>query len=296
MKSEKLLRAIGQIDDALIEEGYIRAPQPRDRTFSFRIAVAAVACAAIALSIGVFARRSSGDPSAPILGIIDTTDNTKEEQPTTVGEQPTTPSEQPTTAGEQPTTAEEDPTIPASQPTAAETQPPTTESSYFEPSGEPLPSWAMHATMQAQCSTEETEIAVTLNYGHIEYSFAEGDFFSSWMLQLTVYDSKSNTRILLKEFSVKQMVEDGGYVVKYICDENGRKIALDYAHTEIVMLPLSLFSEDTGRISIEITEVREDMPLGGGAGVWLYYTRTEDSILFTVENDDEMFLSGGCIR
>ena len=60
-------------------------------------------------------------------------------------------------------------------------------------------------------------------------------------------------------------------------------IGFIFTHTEAINLPVSLFSGDSGRIWIGISEHSTDGSLGEGAHVVLYYTKSENSISLFAE-------------
>ena len=171
----------------------------------------------------------------------------------------TTPSTQPTVSQTKPTATQTKPTATQTKPTQTTptTQPtvPPVEDDYIvveTPVGsEPGNPYMISAKIPAQCSAADEFVPISLSYGVGENTFAEGPAH----VVLYYYDGKNES--IFKRIERQDFITD--YVVQYVWDED-RMWIVDYiySHTETILFPLSLCSEDSGRIWIVLADGTSD--------------------------------------
>ena len=141
----------------------------------------------------------------------------------------------------------------------------------------------MSCTIPVEYGTEDGYIPIFLSFGLIEgceLDPAHFDYYPEILLKAGNYDDE--TIVLLKRINTEDMTQPE-YTVECVWDEDRMwVIGFIFPHTETINLPLSLFSGDSGRIWIGISEHSSDGSLGEGAHVVLDYTWNEESITFTV--------------
>ena len=261
MKSVMILNAIGQIDDEMIESAVIQPARKRsdNRIIIFRIAVAVAA--SLVLIIGsLFAitkLQFSGSHKGtedPMLGIFE-------------------PLETEPTQGGGPT-QEIDPTQ-ATEPTQGTD--PTQSTEPTDVPVDPRPNYVMSCTISPENTIEDGYIPITISFGWI---WEQPDPFLCSEARLEAGNYKDQT-ITIDKISHEDFAKQD-YFADPIYDKGWWIIDAVFNHTETINLPLTLFSEDSGRIWIAITECTSNGERGEGAHVVLGYTRTEESIILTI--------------
>ena len=196
----------------------------------------------------------------------------------------TTPSTQPTVSQTKPTATQTKPTqtTPTTQPTV-----PPVENDYIvveTPVGsEPGNPYMISAKIPTQCNASDEYVPISLSYGVGENTFAEGPAH----VVLYYYDGKNES--IFKRIERQDFITD--YVVQYVWDED-RMWIVDYiySHTETVLFPLSLCSEDSGRIWIvladgtsdEMDEIVADGYVFCVSSVCFDYVRSGTNITFSI--------------
>ena len=146
-----------------------------------------------------------------------------------------------------------------------------------------MSSYAMSCTIPVEYGTEDGYIPVSLSFGFIEgceLDPAHFDYYPEILLKAGNYEDE--TIITLRRMNTEEITQPE-YKVEYVWDDDRMwVIGFIFTHTENIHLPLSLFSGNSGRIWIGISEHSSDGSLGEGAHVVLDYTWNEDSITFTV--------------
>ncbi len=142
----------------------------------------------------------------------------------------------------------------------------------------PEPSYAISAQAPTEWEITNGDIPILLSFGLREYSNVDY-MFSNIVFYLT--NSKGQMHIF-KKIDIAE-IEKSEYVIEEVWDENREDIVdLNYAHTETVNLPLSIFSEDSGFLQIFmrdwIDDGTENGLFGAGAGIKLYYIRDNTNI------------------
>ena len=103
-------------------------------------------------------------------------------------------------------------------------------------------------------------------------------------------ENRDGQSIAIRQIEINNILKPE-YVVESVWDEN-REWVIDfkYTHTEGINLPLSLFSGESGYISILLAECSSNdsaqSELGAGAYIILYYTHSETSITISTEAYD----------
>ena len=147
----------------------------------------------------------------------------------------------------------------------------------------PEPHYAMSAQTPTEWEIASGDIPILLSFGLREYSGVDY-MFSNIVFYLA--NSKGQMHVF-KKIDIAE-IEKSEYVIKEIWDENREDIVdLNYAHTETVNLPLSIFSEDSGFVQIFMRDWVDDGTenglFGAGAGIKLYYTRDNTNLIITQE-------------
>lgn len=267
MESVTILNAIGQINDEMIESAVIQVPLKKNmfyRMTALRRAVAIAAC--LALIIGLLfaiselqSYGSLGGPDGPVIGIIGT-----QGSESTLGTEPT--------QGTEP--------IQGTEPTQGnDTGHLTVDSAMMDA----MSHYAMSCTIPVEYGTVSGYIPISLSFGLIEGCELDSEYFDYYpeiLLEAGNYDD--DTIITLRRMNTEEITQPE-YKVEDVWDEDRMwVIGFIFTHTETIHLPLSLFSGNSGRIWIGISEHSSDGSLGEGAHVVLDYTWNEESITFTV--------------
>ena len=267
MESVTILNAIGQIDDKMIESAVIQVSQRKSsyRMTVFRRVVAIAAC--LTLVIGLLFAISAlqrfglhGGPDGPVIGII----GTQGSEPTQ-GDKPTHGTE--ATQGTEPTHGNDNKDFV------------TVDSVMMDL----MSHYAMSCTFPVEYGTEDGYIPITVSFGLSQYCELDSVYFEHFpeiLLQAGNYDDE--TIITLSRMNTEEITQPE-YKVEYLWDDDRMwVIGFIFTHKETIQLPLELFPGNSGCIWIGISEHSSDGSLGSGAHVVLAYTRTEDSITFTV--------------
>ena len=269
MESVTILNAIGQINDEMIESAVIQVPLKKNILFrmtALRRAVAIAACLALVIGL-LFAISelrsygSLGGPDGPVIGII----GTQGSEPTQ-GDKPT--------QGTEPTQDTE--LIQGTEPSQGDDN-----SDYVIVDSvmmDAMSSYAMSCTIPVEYGTEAGYIPITVSFGLIEGCEPETVYYPE--IRFEAGDHEGQT-IVFDRINTEDIMKPE-YAVECVWDEDWMWIiGFEFTHTETINLPLTLFSEDSGRIWISITEYSSNGDMGSGAYVVLYYTRSDNSITFS---------------
>jgi hypothetical protein len=144
--------------------------------------------------------------------------------------------------------------------------------------------YAMSCTIPVEYGTEDGYIPITVSLGLSQYCELDSVYFEHFpeiLLQAGNYDDE--TIITLRRMNTEEITQPE-YKVEYVWDDDRMWIiGFIFSHTETINLPLTLFSEDSGRIWISITEYSSNGDMGSGGYVVLYYTKSENSISLFAE-------------
>lgn len=262
MESVTILNAIGLINDEMIESAVIQVPLKKnmfDRMTALRRAVAIAA--GFALIIGLLfafsqlrSYGSLGGPDDPVIGVIGT-----QGSESTLGTEPT--------QGTEP--------IPGTEPTQGnDTGHLTVDSAMMDV----MSSYAMSCTISVEYGIEAGYIPITVSFGLIEGCEPETVYYPEIRFEAGDYEGQT---IVFDRINTEDIMKPE-YAVECVWDEDRMWIiGFEFTHTETINLPLTLFSEDSGRIWISITEYSSNGDMGSGAYVVLYYTRSDNSITFS---------------
>ena len=142
----------------------------------------------------------------------------------------------------------------------------------------PEPRYAMSAQAPTEWEIANGDIPISLSFGLKEYCSVD-DMFSNIVIYLV--NSEDQTHVF-KKIDIAE-IEKPEYVVEYVYDEERQVVGFNYAHTETVNLPLSLFSEDSGFVQILMRDWVDDGTdegqYGAGGGTILYYKRNGETTL-----------------
>ena len=158
-----------------------------------------------------------------------------------------------------------------------------------EINGDPASQYAIFAKIPQKCTLTEAHIPILLSYGlNISRSAKnsiEWDSYGYTDIGL-VASNKDGYNVILNGFNIKEIINPE-YDVEPIWDDDRKwLVGLDYSHTELCMLPLSLFFGDSGWTYINLYEYNSAEPdgsHGAGAGIGFYYTRYDTYISFSTE-------------
>ena len=147
----------------------------------------------------------------------------------------------------------------------------------------PTTRYAMSAQTPTEWEIASGDIPILLSFGLKEYSSADYMFSN-----IVFYITNSEGQVyVFKKIDIAE-IEKSEYVVKEILDKDQQNvIVLNYAHTETINLPLSIFPEDSGFVEILMKDWVEDGTenglFGSGAGVKLYYVRDNTNLIIAQE-------------
>ena len=260
MESVTILNAIGQIDDEMIESAAIQVPQRKIAIYkltALRTAAAIAACLALVIGLllaisGLRSMDAHGGPDGPVIGTVGTQ-----------GSEPTQGTD--TSRGTEPTQGNDNTNFGTGDSVTVE----------------PMPPYAMSCEMPGEYGTEDGYIPITISFGLLEgIEMDQADFDCYPEILLRAGDNKGQT-IVLDRINTEDITKPE-YAVEMVWDENQMWFDFIYSHTETVNLPLTLFTEDSGRICISITEYSSDGDRGSGAYVVLDYTRADNKITFSI--------------
>lgn len=257
MESVTILNAIGQINDEMIESAVIQVPLKKNifyRMTALRRAVAIATCLALVIGL-LFAISelrsygSLGGPDGPVIGIIGTQ-----------GSEPTQDTEP--IQGTEPSQGDDN------------TDYVIIDSVMMDV----MSSYAMSCTIPVEYGTEDGYIPITVSFGLIEGCEPETVYYPEIRFEAGDYEGQT---IVFDRINTEDIMKPE-YAVECVWDEDWMWIiGFEFTHTETINLPLTLFSEDSGRIWISITEYSSNGDMGSGAYVVLYYTRSDNSITFS---------------
>lgn len=149
---------------------------------------------------------------------------------------------------------------------------------------EAAPPYAVSCKIPSKYDLIYTRLPVLLSFGNIGECHAEKLGYSGVLVRAA---NDKDVIFTIKTLNADEIAKPE-YKVECVLDADG-KYAIDhiYSHTEIAYIPLSLFLEESGYITIGLCEFREDengkMTLGSGGHTIIYYTRTETQIIFKIE-------------
>ena len=189
---------------------------------------------------------------------------------------------QPTVSQTRPTATQTKPTqtTPTTQPTV-----PPVEDDYIvvdTPIGtdEPIPAVAMSAKLPATCNVTDEYVTVSLSYGPLTRVDMDPNTTDYCVLRIVTDEQEE---VILRKFSNFEM---NSYFADLVLNEKGDCIGVDYSHTEMIQLPLSLCSKDSGYMWIDVRAYDAD-------GKWfkevtgsvlLYYYCSGTSVTFSVDS------------
>lgn len=145
--------------------------------------------------------------------------------------------------------------------------------------------YALSARVPLEWEIKNGDVSISLSFGLKKGCHPNDDSFSNIMLW---YENVEGERHTFKTLDIEEIAQVE-YVVEFVWDESGENIFVsNYAHTETIELPLSIFSGDSGIIKIIMQEWIDDSTeegmFGAGTGVTLYYERNNTKILITETN------------
>lgn len=143
----------------------------------------------------------------------------------------------------------------------------------------PEPSYAMSAQAPTEWEIANGDIPILLSFGLKEGCSSNSELFLNIIFEF--WNSEKQTYVF-KKIDIAE-IEKPEYVVEYVYDEERQVVGFNYAHTEEVELPLSMFSADAGYITIAMIEWEDDGTdegqYGAGGGTILYYKRNGETTL-----------------
>ena len=156
----------------------------------------------------------------------------------------------------------------------------------IDPSSEPMSQYAISVKIPEKCALSETHIPISVSYGLLDGTDVNRDSFTNIMLKA---ESKDGHKVILNTLNIEEILKSD-YTVKRIWDDNQESVVgFDYSFTESYMLPLSLFSGDSGQVYISLNECNGadfDGLLGAGVYILLHYVRNDANICISMEIQD----------
>ena len=148
-------------------------------------------------------------------------------------------------------------------------------------SSDVTPPYSVSCVILKEFGVDNDVISIQLSFG----LFSSCSVATERYREIVVYAENSEKQIFeIRQFDSME-IEYPEYMVKRLRDENLICYAVDYAHTESVDLPISLFTGNSGWVWIGLHECSdhgsEQHILGEGAGIFLCYTRNETSIVIS---------------
>lgn len=151
-----------------------------------------------------------------------------------------------------------------------------------EINGDPASQYAIFAKIPKKYTLTEAHIPISLSYGLFEGTGASWSYTDIRLIA----ENKDGYNVILNDFNVKEILNPE-YAVKCIWDDDRKwLVGADYTHTELCMLPLSLFPGDSGWVYIRLYEYNSADPDGSHGeevGIGFYYTRYDTYISFSTE-------------
>ncbi len=143
----------------------------------------------------------------------------------------------------------------------------------------PEPSYAMSAQAPTEWEIANGDIPISLSFGLKEGCSSNAESFSNIIFE---FCNNEKQIYVFKKIDIAE-IEKPEYIVEYVYDEGRQIVGFNYAHTEEVELPLSMFSADSGYITIAMIEWEDDGTekgaSGAGGGTILYYKRNGENTL-----------------
>lgn len=134
--------------------------------------------------------------------------------------------------------------------------------------------YAISAKIPTKWNVEDGDIPISLSFGTLEAESINTDMISNVLFTFI----HKRVSYEFKRIDIAEILKSD-YITKAIQDKEQKVIiAYDYAHTEIVYLPLSVLSDDSGVISILMREHGDNGMEGEGAGIGFRYTYDGESI------------------
>ena len=115
----------------------------------------------------------------------------------------------------------------------------------------PIPPYAISCKIPKEYSLADANIPIMLSFGLIDGSYIDTDSYTHIMLKVEKGRGQS---FVIKKINIQEIM-DSEYNVRIVWDENHEwAVDFDYTHTEIIGLPRSLFTGESGRIHIAMME------------------------------------------
>ena len=150
-----------------------------------------------------------------------------------------------------------------------------------QPTGGLMSQYATSAKVPVEWKITNGDIPISLSFGLMKGSGAATEAFSDIIF---LFENNEKQHYEFKKIDITE-IEKTAYSVERVKNEEGQTIGYNYTHTELIELPLSIFSTDSGYISISMSEYMNDGTgkgnFGSGSGFRLYYKRNGENIVIS---------------
>ena len=149
-------------------------------------------------------------------------------------------------------------------------------------SGEPMSQYALSAKIPAEWNVVNGDIPVSLSFGLIKGCEVTDSTYTHMVLR---FENSEEQIYTFKKIDINE-INKAEYIVEPVWDENREwVIGYTYTHIEDVILPLSIFSENSGIVWICMSELADGdisfESLGSGAYVALHYNKDGEKIIIS---------------